>query len=52
LASDYKITGGSIINVLRYCTLSALERGSRTINMSDIREAVKKELKKEGKTLD
>lgn len=52
LANDYKITGGSIINVLRYCSLSALDRGSRTINIEDIREGVKKELKKEGKTME
>jgi hypothetical protein len=52
LANDYKITGGAIINVLRYCSLSALERGSRHVSMDDIREGVKKELRKEGKTLD
>ena len=52
LANDYKLTGGAIINVLRYCSLSALDRGSRHISMDDIREGVKKELRKEGKTLD
>lgn len=52
LANDYKITGGSIINVLRYCSLSALERGSKSIAMDDIREGVKKELRKEGKTME
>jgi hypothetical protein len=52
LANDYKITGGAIINVLRYCSLSALERGSQIVCMDDIREGVKKELKKEGKTLE
>lgn len=52
LANDYKVTGGSIINVLRYCSLSALERGSREISMEDIREGVKKELRKEGKTME
>jgi hypothetical protein len=52
LANDYKITGGSIINVLRYCSLSALERGSNMVSMEDIQEGVKKELRKEGKTME
>jgi len=52
LANDYKITGGSIINILRYCTLSALERGSEVVADMDIREGVKKELRKEGKTME
>ncbi len=52
LANDYKVTGGSIINILRYCSLSALDKGSRSISMDDIKEGVKKELKKEGKTME
>jgi SpoVK/Ycf46/Vps4 family AAA+-type ATPase len=52
LANNYKITGGNIINILRFCSISALERNSQIISMEDIREAVKKELKKEGKTLE
>ena len=52
LANNYKITGGNIINILRFCSISALERSSQIISMEDIREAVKKELKKEGKTLE
>ena len=52
LANNYKITGGNIINILRSCSISALERNSEVISMEDIRAAVKKELKKEGKTLE
>ena len=51
IANKYTISGGSIINVLRYCALAALRRGSQTINMEDLEEGVKKELRKEGKTL-
>jgi hypothetical protein len=51
LASEYKITGGSIINILRYCSLSALERGSNAVAMEDIEEGIKKEMRKEGKTM-
>lgn len=51
IANEYKITGGSIINVLRYCSLSALRRGSNAVSMDDIQEGIKRELKKEGKTM-
>ncbi|MCH2022164.1 MAG: ATP-binding protein [Saprospiraceae bacterium] len=51
VANDFKITGGSIINILRYCSLNALRRGSDSIAMDDITEGIKKELRKEGKTM-
>lgn len=51
IANEHKITGGSIINVLRYCSLTALRRGSDAVTMDDITEGIKKELRKEGKTL-
>jgi hypothetical protein len=51
VANDYKITGGSIINVLRYCSLNALRRGSDSVCMEDITDGIKKELRKEGKTM-
>lgn len=51
IANDYVLTGGNIVNVLRYCSLSALRRGGNTVNQEDIIEGVKKELRKEGKTL-
>lgn len=51
VANEYKITGGSIINVLRYCSLSALRRGADAVAMDDIIEGIKRELQKEGKTV-
>lgn len=51
IANDHKITGGNIINILRYCSLSALRRGSEEICLDDINEGIDKELKKEGKTI-
>lgn len=51
IANEHKITGGSIINVLRYCSLSALRRGNDAVAMEDIREGIKRELRKEGKTI-
>lgn len=51
LSNEHTITGGSIINVLRYCSLSALRRGDQGVGMDDITEGIKRELRKEGKTL-
>ncbi len=51
IANDYKVTGGSIINVLRFCSLNALRRGSNSVCMEDITDGIKKELRKEGKTM-
>ena len=51
IANTYQITGGNIINVLRYCSLTALRRDSDTIEMEDIEEGIKRELRKEGKTM-
>jgi ATPase family associated with various cellular activities (AAA) len=51
IANTYQITGGNIINVLRYCSLAALRRESDTIEMEDIEEGIKRELRKEGKTM-
>ena len=50
-ANKHSMTGGSIINVLRYCSLSALRRGSQKISNEDIKEGIKKELRIEGKTI-
>lgn len=51
IAKDYEITGGGIINVLRYCTIIAKQRGGNTILTEDIQNGVKKEFQKEGITI-
>ena len=51
ISKKYEITGGSIINVLRHCALNAVVRDSKTIFSSDIVEGLKKEFRKEGKTV-
>jgi ATP-dependent 26S proteasome regulatory subunit len=50
LSSRYELSGGSIMNIVRYCSLMALKRNSKIILLDDIIEGVKKELQKEGKT--
>jgi adenylate kinase family enzyme len=51
IADKYEIAGGSIINVIRYCSLKALKRNDNTIKKNDIITGIKKELLKEGKTI-
>ena len=51
VSKDYKLSGGMIINVLRSCVLTAIDRPERLIYYDDIIEAVKAEFRKEGKTI-
>ena len=46
LALERTVTGGMIINVLRTCCLSILERGTTTIEWADIITALKTEYSK------
>ncbi|MCC5612362.1 ATP-binding protein [Nostoc sp. CHAB 5834] len=52
LAEKYTLAGGSIINVLRYCVLTALSREEENviISLADVVTGIKRELAKEGKT--
>jgi hypothetical protein len=50
ISAKYEISGGAIMNVIRYSTLMALKRSSTTIQLRDIEEGIKKELLKEGRT--
>jgi hypothetical protein len=49
LARDNEISGGNIINVLRYACLKAAARGSETIRAEDIQQGIRDERHKEGK---
>lgn len=51
LAQDYELSGGSIINVLRYSCLRAVVRDPQEVRASDLLEGIRKELHKEGKFL-
>jgi hypothetical protein len=51
VAEKFELTGGSIINVVQYASLMALHRNENIIRESDIVEGIKKELRKEGKTI-
>jgi AAA+ superfamily predicted ATPase len=51
VAKEYKISGGMIINVLRFCALAAVTREEPMIYMEDVIEGIKAEFYKEGKTI-
>ena len=50
VAQQFELTGGNIINVVRYATLNSLVKKSEAIEFEDIREGIRKEYQKEGKT--
>ncbi len=49
IASEHILSGGAIINVVRYCSLMTIERGSNVILATDIENGIRREFKKEGK---
>lgn len=51
-AEDYELSGGGIINVLRYACLQAVAREPQEIRAQDLMFAVRREMHKEGKFLD
>ena len=51
LAELYELTGGAIISVVQFASLLALSRDDKTITIEDLLQGVKKELRKEGKTI-
>ncbi len=50
ISAKYELSGGAIMNVVRYATLMALTKKSSVIALIDIEEGIKKELLKEGRT--
>ena len=51
IAENYELAGGAIINVLRYCALSAARRGDTVVTEQELLNGLKKEFKKENRTL-
>jgi ATP-dependent 26S proteasome regulatory subunit len=43
------LTGGTIMNVVRYSSLMALRRNEKEIKLEDVEQGIKKEFLKEGK---
>lgn len=51
IATDYEISGGSMINVLRHCSIAAKRRGDNKLFADDIYKGIIKEYQKEGITM-
>lgn len=51
IASRYELSGGSILNVVEYCSIMAMSRNSTIIKTEDLKEGIKRELGKEGKMM-
>jgi ATP-dependent 26S proteasome regulatory subunit len=51
ISNRYEISGGAMMNVIRYCSLMALRRGGNNILLSDLEEGIRREYRKEGKTV-
>jgi hypothetical protein len=49
LADQYELSGGSIMNVLRYACLKAVVREPQIISQDDLVAGIRRELRKEGK---
>lgn len=49
IAQKYELAGGSIINIVRYCVLKAMDRQTKEIALDDIEHSIIREFKKEGK---
>jgi AAA+ superfamily predicted ATPase len=50
IARDHTLSGGSIMNVIRYASLQALDGGQTTIAQDDVIQGIRREYAKEGKS--
>lgn len=51
IAEEFEISGGSIVNVVKYCAIEQLNRGKIKIEKNDVIKAIRLELNKSGKTI-
>jgi hypothetical protein len=51
LAERHELSGGTIMNVVRYSSLKALSRNGATIWLEDMEEGIRREFQKEGKSV-
>ncbi len=51
ISRQYELAGGSIVNVVQYASLMALNRNTNTISSDDLLKGIRKEYLKEGKTV-
>ncbi|HVZ42076.1 MAG TPA: ATP-binding protein [Candidatus Kapabacteria bacterium] len=51
IADRHEVSGGTVMNVVRYASLKALSRNTVTITLADVEEGLRREFLKEGKTM-
>ena len=51
ISREYELSGGSITNVVRYCSLQAMKRDPKFIYREDILVGIRREFMKEGRTI-
>jgi AAA+ superfamily predicted ATPase len=51
IAGEHDLSGGAIMNVIRYASLMALKRGSEEIIAGELMDGIRKEYRKEGRTV-
>ncbi len=51
IAERYELSGGAIMNVVRYASLMALDDRSNVIRNNDLISGIRRELQKDGKTI-
>ncbi|HBB35670.1 MAG TPA: AAA family ATPase [Cyanobacteria bacterium UBA9273] len=51
IAEKYELSGGTIMNVVRYSSLKALSRNENIIWLEDVEEGIRREFLKEGRTV-
>lgn len=51
IAVKYELTGGTIMNIIRYSSLMTLKRNENIITFNDIQQGIKREYLKEGKII-
>lgn len=51
ISEKYELAGGSILNVVQYCSIMAMSRGEKIIRNEDIIEGIRRELLKGGKMM-
>jgi SpoVK/Ycf46/Vps4 family AAA+-type ATPase len=51
LAQKYELSGGAMMNVVRFCSLMTLRRKENMITLQDFEEGIRREYKKEGRSV-
>lgn len=51
IAQQHELSGGTILNIVRWCCLRALGRSENRIRAEDVHEGIRRELQKEGRAL-